>query len=212
MITQVSSTQRTLIETAARLFHAQGFEATGVAQILREAGANPGSFYHFFPSKRALLGAVLEWYADHLRPIVLDPVERAQPDPLERIFDLLAWYRAGLVESGCSLGCPIGNLALEVSEAAPEVRPDIQRNFDNWTRGVEAWLDAGADRLPSDCDRRALALFVLTVMEGGLMQARAAASLEPYDACVAVIRDYFDRLLRDRVAEDDPSKGTRHDR
>ena len=37
--------------------------------------------------------------------------------------------------------------------------------------------------------------FVLTAVEGGLMQARAAAELSPFDDSVAVLRDHFDRLL-----------------
>lgn len=206
MIVQAPSTRQKLVETAARLFHAQGFAATGVAQILRESGANPGSFYHVFPSKLALLEAVLDWYADHLRPIVLDPIESSQPDPIERIFDLLAWYRDGLVQSGCRLGCPIGNLALEVSDIHPEARPGIDLNLRNWARGIRAWLVEAADRLPPDCDRHALSLFVLTAMEGGLMQARAASSLEPYDACIRVVRDYFNRLL-DAAGDERSRKG-----
>ena len=59
-------TRERLLETAARLFHEQGYAATGVATILREADANSGSLYHFFPNKDALLAGVLEWYRDHL--------------------------------------------------------------------------------------------------------------------------------------------------
>ena len=35
-------------------------------------------------------------------------------------------------------------------------------------------------------------------MEGGVMQARAYQSLEPFDAAVTQLRDYFDRLVQDR--------------
>ena len=42
-----------------------------------------------------------------------------------------------------------------------------------------------------------MALFVLTTMEGAVMLARAYRSIEPYDAAVTQLRDYFDRLLRD---------------
>jgi hypothetical protein len=42
-----------------------------------------------------------------------------------------------------------------------------------------------------------MALFVLTTMEGAVMLARAYRSIEPYDAAVTQLRDYFDRLLAD---------------
>lgn len=177
-----------------RLFLEQGFHATGISTILREAGVHAGSLYHAFPNKEALLIAVLKRYQEMLRPVVMDPVEASEPDPIERIFTLLSWYRANMEATGCRLGCPIGNLALEVSDTYPAVRPEIDRNFDNWARAIEGWLDEAADRLPDDCDRRALSRFVLTVMEGALMQARTHASLAPFDDSVKQLRAYIDAL------------------
>ena len=190
-------TRERLLDTAMRLFHEQGFAATGLSTILREAEVNSGSLYHFFPSKEALLQGVLERYQESLQPVVLGPIEEAEPDPIERIFRLLDWYRQGMVQTGVRLGCPIGNLALEVSDTHPAVRPAIDDNFHGWAAGIERWLDLAGDRLPADCNRKALSRFVLTVMEGGLMQARAAGDLGPFDDSVAVLRDHMERLLAD---------------
>lgn len=195
-------TRERLQQTAARLFHEQGYSATGVATILREAGAHSGSLYHFFPNKEALLRGVLRWYRDHLQEIVLGPVEQAEADPVERIFRLLDWYRKGIEHSDCRRGCPIGNLALEVSDTHPELRAAIHENFEAWAAGIERWLEQAGDRLPADCDRRALSQFVLTVMEGGLMQVRAADSLEPFDNSVRVLRAHIDQLLAGRTRAD----------
>jgi TetR/AcrR family transcriptional repressor of nem operon len=187
-------TKARILEAARRLFHAQGFEASGVAAILREAGVNAGSLYHYFPSKEALLAGVLEYYVGLLRPVVMDPVEEVEADPIGRVFELLAQYREGMEHARCTMGCPIGNLALEVADRHPEARGLIDLNFRNWAAAVEAWLVDAGDRLPRDCDRRGLARLVLAVMEGGIVQARAASSLEPFDACVAQLRAYFDML------------------
>ena len=51
--------------------------------------------------------------------------------------------------------------------------------------------------MPSSVDRTQLALFVLTTMEGAIMLARTYRNIEPYDAAVTQLRDYFDRLLKD---------------
>ena len=191
----VTSTRDRILEAAAELFYEQGFGATAVATILRQAGVNSGSLYHLFPGKEALLVEVLKWYQGRLAPDVMDPVEAVESDPLERIFVLLAWYRVNLEKTGCRLGCPIGNLALELSDTHPEVRPDVERNFDLWTARIESWLGAASDRLPASTNRRALARFVLTVMEGGVMQARAANDLTPFDDSVGELRSYIDALL-----------------
>lgn len=196
------TTRERIVDAAMRLFHEQGFAGTGVATILREAEVNSGSLYHFFPSKEALLEAVLKRYVEMLQPVVMRPQREASPDdPIERIFTLLCWYRQGLVMTNCSLGCPIGNLALEVSDQLPGPRALVDANFDGWCAEIERWLEEAGDRLPADVDRARLSRFVLTVMEGGVMQARAEKRVERYDDSVAALRDYFDRLLDDAQRE-----------
>ena len=189
-------TKERILRTAFQLFHEQGFHATGVATIVREAGINPGSLYHFFESKDQLLLNVLEFAIGYLGPAVMEPVESQTPDPIARIFALLDQYRNGMVRHGCRMGCPIGNLALEVSDSNPDARRLIHRNFENWASRVEDWLAEAGDRLPLDVNRARLAHFILTVMEGGLMQARAANDLKPFDESVAVLRDHLNLLLR----------------
>jgi len=91
-----SDTKTRILDTAARLFHEQGFNGTGIATILREADVNSGSLYHIFPSKEALLVGVLERYTELLHPVVMAPVEAKTTDPIGRVFALLDQYRAWL--------------------------------------------------------------------------------------------------------------------
>jgi AcrR family transcriptional regulator len=184
-----------LIAAARRLFLSRGYEATGVAEILRAAGVNSGSLYYFFKTKEELLLAVLDWYTANLYPEVIDPVVARVVDPIERIFGVLKGYRQLLTSTGCTIGCPIGNLALEMSEKSEAVRQKIALNFENWRKAIRSFLIDAGDRLPREVDRDTLATFILTVMEGGVMQARAQRSLAPFEASVAILREYFDRLL-----------------
>jgi AcrR family transcriptional regulator len=188
-------TRERLVMAAARLFHEQGYHATGVATIVREADVNPGSLYHFFPGKEQLLEATLIWRLENLRPIVTDPVEAVGSDGIERVFGLLARYRQGLSMTGCRQGCPVGNLALELSDDHPDIRRLLEANFDNWLDVVAGWIGDETGRLPRGTNCRGLAGLVLTVMEGGIMRARARSSLEPFDESVAQLRNYFDLML-----------------
>jgi TetR/AcrR family transcriptional repressor of nem operon len=198
--TAVVATRERLLQTAFQLFHEQGYHATGVATILREAGVNAGSLYHFFSSKDDLLLKVLEFALDYLEPMVMGPAEAATVDPFERVFVLLHQYREWVGANQCRMGCPIGNLALEVSDGNPAARELIHRNFENWAGRVEGWLRSAADELPPGTDLRRLARFVLTVMEGGLMQARAAGHIGPFDDSVAVLREHFTALRAQAAA------------
>ncbi len=194
-------TREKLLEAATRLFHEQGYAATGVSTILREAGVGSGSLYYFFPTKEALLQGVLDRYMEMLEPEVLRPAFERTADPIERIFAVLDGYRQMLTMTGCAMGCPIGNLALELSDTYPVVREKLAGLFAAWCGAIRQCLDHAADRLPPDMDRDGLAQFVLTVMEGALMQARAHKNLKPFDASIAHLRDYFERLLRRKKSE-----------
>jgi AcrR family transcriptional regulator len=190
-----SKTREKLVQVAFALFHRQGFTATGIAQILRDAGVNSGSLYHFFPTKEDLLIAVLQWCKENLWPEVIQPVFDRVTDPLERVFGILDGYRQMLVMTDCTQGCPMGNLALELADTHPRIRTLLAENFTGWRAAVRQCLDEASGRFPEGTDRESLALFVLTTMEGAVMLARAYKSLEPYDTAVTTLRDYFERLI-----------------
>lgn len=187
-------TAERLIDAAMTLFIAKGYGSTSVADILREAEANSGSLYHVFPTKQDLLLAVLERYREGIGPMLLAPAWQGVGDPVERIFALLGRYRLALELTDCTYGCPIGSLALELHEPDPAVRELLAANFEAWVAAIRGCLDEAGERLPANLDRHAFSQFVLTVMEGGVMQARTHRSLAPFDACVSILRDYVARL------------------
>lgn len=204
-----NSTRERLVAAARTLFWTHGYAATGIAQILKEANANSGSLYYFFPTKEDLLVAVLEWYRENLWPAVVQPVFDRVTDPIERIFGILDGYRQGLLFTECQRGCPIGNLALELADSHPAARELLAINFTGWRNAIEECLCAAAGRLPASFDKDQLALFVLTTMEGAVMLARAYRSIEPYDAAVTQLRDYFGRVLEDGTNWSVPKKAPR---
>jgi len=186
--------------TAMRLFWEKGYGSTSVADVLQGARVNSGSLYHFFPGKQDLLLAVLDMYQQGLHGMLLEPAWRGVTDPIERIFALLARYRRSLTDTDCFYGCPIGSLALELHEPDLPVRERLAANFAAWTEAIHQCLkDAGA-RLPRELDRHELASFVLTTMEGAVMQARTFRDIGSFDGAVRQLRSYFERLLREAPA------------
>jgi TetR/AcrR family transcriptional regulator, transcriptional repressor for nem operon len=197
-------TRGKLVEAARRLFWERGYEATSLQDVVDRARAKSGSLYYFFRTKEDLLLAVLDHYVDLLWPAVVEPAFGRTADPIERIFSILNGYREGLIYTGFTHGCPIGNLALEVSDESPRAREKIAANFEGWRNWIRKCLDEASDRLPRGTDGERLAMFVLAVMEGAVMQARAHHSLEPFDASVEELRQYFNRLLEEGARERAP--------
>jgi len=208
------STRHRIIRAAVELFYAHGYAGTGMAELLKKAGANSGSFYFFFTGKEDLLMAVLDWYVDNLRPVLLEPVFRKSKDPLRRIFLLLDKYRENILATHFAFGCPLGRLALEIEPDRRPVHDKIAANFTGWSRAVEELLKQAQPRLPRSCDLRQLSRLVLTVMEGAVMQSRSYQCIEPFDDCIAQLRAYFDMLEKEQrnKSRDHRQKKTRIDR
>jgi TetR/AcrR family transcriptional regulator, transcriptional repressor for nem operon len=190
-----SPTRERLLDAAMYLFWERGYHATGMADLLKRARARSGSFYFFFDSKEAMLEAVLDRYLAALEPVIVQPAFAAHADPIERIFAILSGYRERVIGTGYRYGCPLGRLALEIDPAHKRVREKLAANFSAWCGAIERCLADAGDRLPADLERAEVARFVLTVMEGAVMQSRVAASVAPFDASISQLRRYFDGLL-----------------
>jgi TetR/AcrR family transcriptional regulator, transcriptional repressor for nem operon len=192
-------TRKKIVESAMELFWLKGYGSTSIADILSRSQVNSGSLYHFFPGKQDLLVAVLDAYRDGLGPMLLEPAWAGVDDPIERVFALLAGYRRAIVQTDCSYGCPIGSLALEIHEPDPVVRERIAANFDAWTAAIRGCLEAASDRFPAGTDLQSAAEFVLTVMEGAVMQARTYRDIACFDRAVAQLRAWLASLMKEKT-------------
>jgi AcrR family transcriptional regulator len=188
-------TRARIIQAAMELFWAKGYGSTSIADILSRSQVNSGSLYHFFPGKQDVLIAVLEAYRDGIGPMLLEPAWAGVADPVGKVFALLAKYRSLIVATECGYGCPIGSLALELHEADPAVRRLLAANFEGWVAAVAGCLEQARHRFPPGTDLGALAELTLTVMEGGVMQARTHRDVGHFDRSVAQLRAYFETLM-----------------
>jgi TetR/AcrR family transcriptional repressor of lmrAB and yxaGH operons len=196
LVPRKTTTRERLITTAAELFRRQGYAQTGVNQIIQEAKATSGSFYHFFPAKEDLLLAVVDHIAEIFDTGIFSPaVDR---DPIEEIFTILDLYRRQLNDGGFTFGSPMASLSAEVSENHPQVRVRLAEVFASWSGRIEELLRSAGSRLPPNLDRHALAQLVVCTIEGAVLGTRLNRSLAPFDAAIAQLRTYFD-LLENRM-------------
>jgi TetR/AcrR family transcriptional repressor of nem operon len=182
-----TTTRERLITTAAELFRRQGYAQTGVNQIIQEANATSGSFYHFF----------------HIAAVFDDEIFTAAADrsaePVEELFTILDLYRQLLGDGEFTFASPMAGLSAEVSENHPQVRARLAEIFAAWTDRIETLLRDAGDRLPPTVNRTAIAELVVCAVEGAVLGVRLNRSLEPFNAVVAQLRDYFN-LLEARTA------------
>lgn len=187
-----TTTRERLITTSAELFWKQGYAQTGVNEIIRRARATSGSFYHFFPAKEDLLLAVIDHMSEKLRTEVFEASD--DEEPIDRLFSILSAYRRYLAHNDFVFGSPLANLAAEVSENHPAARERLSEAVEEWTTRIEDLLTEAALRLPVGTNYSSLARFIVSAMEGAVLQARVNRSAMPFDASVAQLRTFFDLL------------------
>ena len=176
-----SDSRSRMIETAFELFRRQGFRGTPFSQLVAESGAPSGSIHYLFPGGKEELAVATAVLA-------VEEVDRIVVAASAEAHDAGAFVRAmaeivgrRLEESGYQAGCSIATMVLELTPQVEELRIAFDRAFDH-TRGV---LGAQFERYGYGPARAAaLAAQQLSILEGSLVIARAARSLEPLHTAV----------------------------
>lgn len=104
MAEQGSSKRDRLVETALRLFEAEGFRAVGIDRILAEAGVAKMTLYHHFRTKDELILAAVRRRDERFRNWLVREVEKRGGTARERlvaVFDVLGEWYARKDFSGC---------------------------------------------------------------------------------------------------------------
>jgi AcrR family transcriptional regulator len=76
------ATVETILEAAARVLVKHGLERTTTNRVAEAAGVSVGSLYQYFPSKDALVAALLTRHVDSMRGMLLSELERVRALPL----------------------------------------------------------------------------------------------------------------------------------
>ncbi|HLZ72730.1 MAG TPA: TetR/AcrR family transcriptional regulator [Dehalococcoidia bacterium] len=176
---RTSDARERLLQVAAQLIHARSYADVSVDDLCTAAGVNKGSFYYYFPAKRDLALAAVEAQWQQVRTTLLEPAFARDLPPLARfprLFDLVAARHATRAEqSGCVLGCPFGNLALELSTRDEVVRAKLQEVFAGYCVYFETALaEAAAAGEIAPANVAPAAQAVLALLEGALLLAKTA--------------------------------------
>ena len=188
------STREHLIDAGLGLMHQNGYNATGLTDILRAADVPKGSFYHHFGSKEDFAAAALEKYGMREREHAAAFLNDTTIPPLKRLRRYFSDLMKIAGQKGPIPGCMIGRFTLEIAEESPQLRRRISGSFDNWQRAIATVIRQAVARkeLPADTDAESLAGFLLNSWEGALLRSQAAKSDAPLET---FLRYVFDELL-----------------
>ena len=138
------ATRRKVLGAAFLEFYANGFQGGSLNHIVEAAGTTKGALFHHFDSKQELGYAVLD---EMIGPLLLqrwlEPVA-SSTDPLTDIQRAFRRYVEEDLSSGLWLqGCPLNNLAQEMSPLDAGFHDRINRLYALWRERYAAALERG---------------------------------------------------------------------
>jgi AcrR family transcriptional regulator len=187
-----TDTRERIVSASAELMRLQGYNATGIKQIVTAAEAPFGSIYHHFPGGKEQLGAeairVSGRLYEQLIPAIFDPA----PDLPAAVRTFFAAAGAHLAQTDYADACPIATIALEVSSTSEPMRLACADVFDSWVRaGQPRFADAGL----AEATARELVTAMICALEGAFVLARATRSTEPLRVAAELTAQAVEREL-----------------
>lgn len=189
-------TRQSLLKAAYEEIHRYGFQAASLNAILDRTGVTKGALYHHFSSKLQLGYAVLdEHITDELESLWFEPMQ--QPGhPIEVLMAAIKQLGDHYECEEITLGCPLNNLAQEMSAIDDGFRQRVDTLYQRWQSSIESLLTRGQQQgsVNTSIDAADTAFFILASLEGCMSMAKNAQSHDELMRCGKGLMNYLNSL------------------
>ena len=186
------SAREKLLDAAVGLIRHDGFAATSLDDLCKEAGVTKGAFFHYFAGKEDLGVAAADYWSEMTGQLFAEAPYHRPADPFERILAYLDFRRA-LVRGGVpEFTCLVGTLVQEIHASHPKIRAACEASIVGHVHTLVPDIEAAmkARRIaPAGWTAEGLALHTQTVLQGAFILAKARND-------AAVVLDAIDHLER----------------
>ena len=135
-----------ILHVGEELMRTQGYNNTGINDILKQSGIPKGSFYNFFESKEAFGKRILEHYGNRMQAVINSVLEDRSILPLER---LKRFYRMMIqenIQEACKNGCLVNNISLEVGGLSDPLAKTADAQFNKWVKSLTKCIAEGQEK------------------------------------------------------------------
>jgi TetR/AcrR family transcriptional repressor of nem operon len=176
-----------LLEAARDVIRAQGFAATSVDDLCKEAGVTKGAFFHHFETKEALGVAAAAYWAETTSAFFENAPYHQHDDPLDRLLGYVE-FRKSIIEGDLAeFTCLVGTMTQEVYGSHPAIREACAASIFGHAATLEPDISEAMKtrRIKADWTPASLARHTQAVLQGAFILAKAmgnrAVALESVD-------------------------------
>jgi AcrR family transcriptional regulator len=191
-----SQTRQSLLTAAFREVYRNGFQSASMAQILEKTNVTKGALYYHFQNKHDLGLAVLrDLIHEAVEKTFLEPLRNLK-NPVDGLVRSITQACESLSDEEIELGCPLNNLALEMSPVDEAFRHVIGGIYDQWRSEIAQALKAGQARrlVRRDVDPDGTAAFIVAALAGCRSMAKNTQSRDMLLACARQLCRYLETL------------------
>ena len=167
--------RRRVLDVAEESFQARGYHASSLGDLMAAAGVTGGALHHHFPTKKALaLAVIAERVAGAIQRTWIEPL-RAAPSARGGVRAVFEAVAVELEQQGYVRGCPLNNLAHELSLADDEFRIALADVFAGWRRAIADKVrddQRGGREVGADPDR--FAALTVATYSGAMSMAKTS--------------------------------------
>ncbi len=189
-------TRQRLLQAAFREVYRSGFQGAGLDTILAATGVTKGALYYHFGSKEVLGYAIVEEIVAALpRDKWLRPLREGK-DPIDALIDIV--QATSVRPKDVQGGCPLVNLAQEMSPLDEQFRKRLERIFNGWQEGIATALRRGQSQgtVRRDLVPEETASFLIAMYEGYVLLAKNAQDPKVWNVGIRNIVGWL-RTLRE---------------
>jgi AcrR family transcriptional regulator len=189
-------TRQALLLSAFTEINQNGFQAASLANILKETAVTKGALYHHFPSKLQLGYAVVDeiiW--ENVKDNWIKPLNDAD-NIIETLLSMINRSIECRNEDNICFGCPLNNLAQEMSPIDEGFRERINAIFDQWRHAIADGLKRGQENglVKKTISTDASAYFIVAAIEGATSLAKNAKSVEVLRTSLQGLKEHIQTL------------------
>src|SRR5690606_24315803 len=172
-LSKSEQTKQFIIEKTAPVFNRQGYAGTSMNDIMSVTGLSKGCIYGNFENKDEVALAAFDYnhnkVKEHMKKRIL-----ATDNAIERLLVYPHTYKNFFRYSYLQAGCPILNTATEADDTHPKLRERAHQALEFWKTSIENQIKRGIARneIKSDANPTEVAVVMISMIEGALMQAK----------------------------------------
>lgn len=188
----IKMTRQTILQAAYSEFYLNGYQGGSINNVIKKAGTTKGALFHHFTGKKALGLAVLD---EVIRPMIwqdwLAPLEKSD-DPATAILTSIEMEPAE-AEAQLKCGCPLANIAQEMSPLDEDFRMKVDGFYIEWRRVMADSFTRGikAGKIRPEVNSETTAAFVVAAFTGVIANAKNTRDFSVVERIVHGLRTYL---------------------